>query len=169
MATIICNSCVNSHESENTNDTYSLISVGDSIPEFSVKLSDGSVCTNKTLRNNVSVIVFFNTDCPDCQRELPIINSAYESYKSNADFKLIAVARTEKADSIKSYWETNNLSLPYSPQPDKTIYSKFATQRIPRIYISNKENIVMSKFFDEEMPSLNILETAIEAAYRKSK
>lgn len=166
MTAIICsNGCIDSHENENSNDTYSLVNLGDSIPDFSVKLSDGTTCTNAMLKENVSVIVFFNTDCPDCQKELPIINAAYESFKPNSDFKIIAIAREENADSIKSYWQSHDLSIPYSPQNDKMIYSKFATQRIPRIYISNKRNIVTSKFFDEEMPTISTLESAIKAAY----
>jgi|WetSurMetagenome_2_1015567.scaffolds.fasta_scaffold266522_2 peroxiredoxin len=167
MTTIICSGCIDSHENDNSNDTYSLVNVGDSIPDFSVKLSGGTTCTNAMLKNNVSVIVFFNTDCPDCQKELSIINAAYESFKSNADFKIIAIAREENADSIKNYWQSHDLSIPYSPQKDKTIYSKFATQRIPRIYISNKENKVTSKFFDEEMPTISTLESAIKAAYKE--
>jgi len=166
MTTIICNGCIDSHENDNSNDTYSLVNVGDSIPNFSVKLSDGTTCTKAMLKNNVSVIVFFNTDCPDCQNELPVINAAYESFKSNADFKIIAIAREENADSIKNYWKSHGLSIPYSPQTDRTIYNEFATQRIPRIYISNKENIVISKFFDEEIPAISTLESAIKAAYK---
>lgn len=48
---------------------------GDALPQFSVEMSDGGVLNTQSFSGKVGVIVFFHTDCPDCQKELPVIQN----------------------------------------------------------------------------------------------
>ena len=50
---------------------------GDALPQFSVEMSDGGVLNTQSFSGKVGVIVFFHTDCPDCQKELPVIRMYY--------------------------------------------------------------------------------------------
>lgn len=43
---------------------------GDALPQFSVEMSDGGMLNTQSFSGKVGVIVFFHTDCPDCQKEL---------------------------------------------------------------------------------------------------
>lgn len=54
-------------------DETSVIRVGDRLPSFTVDVIDGSSRTlfNSSSLQGQTVIVFFNTECKDCQRELP--------------------------------------------------------------------------------------------------
>lgn len=56
---------------------------GDALPQFSVEMSDGGVLNTQSFSGKVGVIVFFHTDCPDCQKELPVIQKVYDTYKEN--------------------------------------------------------------------------------------
>ena len=47
------------------------IGVGDSVPKFDIGLSDGSLFQSHADRHSVKVVVFFDTECSDCQRFLP--------------------------------------------------------------------------------------------------
>src|SRR5574344_270559 len=147
-----CTSTSYDEESSQKTDAYSFIEIGDTLPPFSVVMNDSSICSNTSLKGCVSAIIFFNTECKDCQKELPIINSIYNSYSKNYDLKFIAISRSETATEINSYWRVNGFSLPFSAQSDRSIYNKFASQNIPRIYISDKYNRVVAKFYDEDMP-----------------
>ena len=51
---------------------------GDMLPEFEAVMSDGSCVSGVMLRKQVSCIVFFNTSCPDCRKELPSIQRLYD-------------------------------------------------------------------------------------------
>ena len=51
---------------------------GDALPQFSVEMSDGGVLNTQSFSGKVGVIVFFHTDCPDCQKELPVIQKVYD-------------------------------------------------------------------------------------------
>ena len=153
---IFTTACINEHEEKEP--TTPEVAVGDTLPTFSVTMSDGTVLDNTMLKEKTSVLVFFNTTCPDCQHELPIINSLYLAHRDDTDFRLACIAREQGKDEISEYWQAHNLALPYSPQADKAVFYLFAHNRIPRIYISDKEGVVRYMHDDREMPNLPTLE-----------
>ena len=140
------------------------LSVGDSLPQFSVTMNKGEVITTESLRGKVSVIVFFNTDCSDCRKELPVIQDLWERYHEDSQVKVIAIAREESAEEIENYWRENGLTMPYSPQSNREIYNLFAPSIIPRIYIANPSSVIVANFDDSELPSLDILISEINKA-----
>ena len=134
---------------------------GDALPEFSVTLSDGTPVSTQSLRGEVSLIMFFSTECPDCQEVLPIVQSLYDEFGSEVRFVLIS--REEGAKSIAVYWLEHGLTMPYSAQSDREVYRLFATSGIPRIYISDRSLTVRSAFSDSPLPDLASLRNAMEA------
>lgn len=124
--------CVNDNEPE----PRSLIEVGDPLPQFSVMLNDGSTLTTEMLRGTESMIVFFTTTCPDCRRELPRIQAYADAH---SDLRVVCISRSQTARDVESFWQTENLTLPYSAQPDAAIYSLFATAGVPRVYCADPD------------------------------
>lgn len=129
------------------------ISVGDFLPHFMVKAmicdnADWRFCeetveiTSDDFLGKMGVIVFFNTSCEDCQRELPSVQKWYDSIKGDEGYEVICISREEHEESIHDYWKKNDLTLPYSAQTDRTIYNLFAQTGIPRVYIINKEGVI---------------------------
>ena len=112
---------------------------GDRLPEFSVILDDGSVVSTGDLSGKVSVIVFFHTGCPDCQAELPVIQRIHDD---------LCISREEDAADIAEYWAENGLTLPYSAQKDRTVYSLFARMGVPRVYVSSGDLVIHSVYDD---------------------
>lgn len=117
-----------------------IINVGDTLPAFTITMNDGHQLSTSQLKGKPSLIVFFSTTCPDCQRELPRLNERYLAHGTDTTF--VAIAREQTATTVCDYWQQNDFSLPYSAQPDRTVYSLFALRGIPRIYISNAQCIV---------------------------
>ena len=136
---------IDEHENSQDPDEADLIKVGDRVPFFSV-----DVLTNDGLRvfstqelTGRTVIVFFHTGCSDCQRELPELNDYYLAHREEPGFQMVAIARDEGQESIETFWQAHQLSIPYSPQSGRHIFSLFATQTIPRVYICSAEGIVL--------------------------
>ena len=129
---------------ENPSDSEDRIKVGDRLPSFSVDVVDGDttyVFSSDSLTGR-TVIVFFNTTCRDCQRELPELNDYYLRHRDEPGFQMVAIAREESKSDIAVYWQTNGLSIPYSPQDDRHIYNLFASLTIPRVYICLSSGVV---------------------------
>ena len=141
--------------------TGSELVVGDKIPSFSVTMNTGETISDKDLSGQLSLIVFFNTGCKDVQKELPVIQRFYDTYP---EYPLICISRAETESSIAKYWKENKLTLPYSAQRDKTIYEKFASQTIPRIYIVSPEGIILHIFTDNPLADFDTLAKAVQEA-----
>ena len=141
------------------------IKVGDSLPEFEVLMSDGSVVTDFSLKGGVSIVMFFHTSCPDCQQALPRMQTVYDEYVPKG-VKIALISREENSDDISAYWSENGLNMPYSAQKDRKIYELFAASRIPRIYISDENGTVRYIFTDDPVPSYDDLKSSLESLIR---
>lgn len=138
------------------NDGGYALGVGDPLPEFTVTMKDGSTVNSADLAGSVSVISFFHTSCPDCQEEFPILQEAYER-SADTGVRFICIAREQEDPEIEEYWTANGLTLPYSPQPDRRIYSLFASSIIPRTYVVSPDLVITAAFSAENMPTVEDL------------
>lgn len=136
---------------------------GDPLPSFSVVLNDGSAVSTSSLLGKVGVIEFFNTGCGDCQNFFPTFQALYDEFKDDPKVEIFSIAREEEEASISAYWDAHSLTVPFSPQPDRSIYNLFATVGIPRVYISDPEGIVRYVFTDADHPSLAYLINCVES------
>ncbi len=133
---------------------------GDLMPQFSIMLNNGTPITSANLLGAPSMIVFFNTSCPDCRKELPVVNRVVQT----TAIRTICIAREENESSIAGFWSAEQLTLPYSPQPDRRVFELFAAQTIPRIFIFNASGIVTAAFSDNPLPTAETLTKAIADA-----
>ena len=135
------------------------LEVGDRIPSFSVVMNDGSRVEDEDLLGEVSLIVFFNTACKDCQQELPVIQRFYEAF---SQYPLLCISREEGEASVSAYWQKQEFTMPYSAQQDRRVYQLFASHTIPRIYVVDEEGIIRVVFTDNPLASYEDLVQAVE-------
>ncbi len=145
LTLFILTSCLGKLETEVQN--AELVTVGQKLPEFRVQLHSGEWVGNAQLQGKPSVIVFFNTDCKDCQRELPDLQKVYTDYATDVQF--VCISRAEPDSSVANYWSAHALTLPYSAQTDKTVYQLFANRTIPRIYVSDASGVVRKVYVEK--------------------
>lgn len=149
MSTACLTGCVADAGSD-APDTGDVVREGQSLPAFSIALSDGTRVSNESLQGRCAVIVFFQTTCRDCQRELPRLQSVYERELSRKDgARFVCISRAEGQDAIAAYWQAHDLTLPYSPQPDLQVYNLFAHHTIPRVYVADAAGTVRARFVEQ--------------------
>ncbi len=156
ITALLLTACVGEEQPENIG-----IEGGDALPSFSITLNDGREISDKSLKGKVAVIEFFNTSCTDCRVFFPVYQSLYDEFKDDGHIEIFSIARDEQESTIRQYWEEHNLTIPYSPQPDRSIYNLFATVGIPRIYIADTEGIVRHVLTDADHPTLPQLRSYI--------
>lgn len=141
------------------------VNIGDKLPLFTINTSKGISLSSDKFVGRPTVLVFFHTMCGDCQRELPIVQDLYDKYGEKVRF--ICISRGQVDEDVAAYWEKHNLTLPYSPQIDREIFLLFATTTIPRVYITDTQNIVKDIFI--ETFELDRLRNAVENAAMQCK
>lgn len=125
----LVSSCVN--EKEDAGMQPDAVEVGDMLPEFTVVMNDGRTVESGSLQGQPSFILFFNTACGDCRRELPLVQQMYERYGADGRMVFMAISREQDALAVGEYWADNGLTIPFSAQTDRTVYHLFAYSSIP--------------------------------------
>lgn len=125
------------------------VRVGNHLPSFTVALNTGDTIDTSRIKGKGLVLVFFNTTCQDCQRELPKLNARYLAHElpdgTNGDgWQYVCISREQDSVSVADYWHAHSLSLPYSAQTDRRIFSMFASAGIPRVYVADSTGVVLS-------------------------
>ncbi len=123
----------------------SMVQVGDPVPQFSLTTVDGN---DFLLPDNgkVTLINFFATWCGPCQIELPHIEQIWLANKNDQHFRLLVIGREETNESVREYRDNKGFTFPIAADPDREVYSLFASESIPRtLVVSPDGRIVYSK------------------------
>ena len=158
----VFSSCI-SDDSDKESQGANLV-VGDSLPTFQVTMNDGSTIRTSDLLGGVSVVVFFNVGCGDCRVELPEVQRLWDQ---QLGVPIVLIARENTEEAIQSFWQQAQLTMPYSPQSDRKVYSLFASSRIPRIYICDDQGVIRFSHADDAMPTAEQMADEIKAINNK--
>ena len=158
----VLSSCI-SDDSDKDSQGANLV-VGDSLPTFQVTMNDGSTIRTSDLLGGVSVVVLFSVDCGDCRVELPEVQRLWNL---QLGVPIVLIARENTEEVIRSFWQQAQLTMSYSPQSDRKVYSLFASSRIPRIYISDAQGVIRFSHADDAMPTAEQLADEIKAINNK--
>ena len=99
------------------------------VPEFMLIGANGETISSSSLGGQVYLLNFFDTTCPDCQKELPVLQRIYEKYKTSVT--LLNVPRSQTREEVNLYWDKAGLSMPVYMASNKNLYYQFATRGIP--------------------------------------
>lgn len=134
-------SCIKDDNHEKT-DNY--VNIGNQVPSFAVEDTTGKTFNSKQFLNKQSLLVFFGTHCHDCKKVLPVIEEVWREMKNESKFMLVTISREETAETVSEFWEKNQYTMPFYLDPTcGDVFSIFANNTIPRIYIINQNKEVV--------------------------
>ena len=127
----------------NAQEKVTLVKVGDDVPEFVVEMFDGQKINIKDLKGKIVLINFWATWCPPCQEELKRVQKEIIDRFKGKEFVFLAISREESKEQEKKFRERNGYTFPMGLDPERKIYSKFATATIPRNFIIDKKGKIV--------------------------
>lgn len=122
--------------SQEKRDTSDILFLGQYMPEFTVTRMNGDPLSSESLKGKTVLINFFATWCPPCRKELPYVQTEiYDQYKDRDDFVLMIISREEKPEKVIPFVEDKDYPMTFYSDIDRSCYSRFAHQFIPRNYL----------------------------------
>jgi thiol-disulfide isomerase/thioredoxin len=112
------------------------------------------------LQGHVLVLNFFATWCGPCQQELPHLQAIWDEFQSNGDFRMLVVACRESDDVVNAFRQKHGFTFPIASDQDRGVYSKFASQYIPRTYLISRQGAIVYQsagYYEQELVKLKKL------------
>jgi len=154
-------------------DAATLTKIGDQVPQFSFEIEKGKTINISDYKGKLILINLFATWCPPCNIELPVMQKQiWDKHKNNPDFALFVFGREEGWDKLTPFKAKKGFTFPILPDLNRGIFSKFATQSIPRnVLIDQNGKIIYQSigYSEKEFAALTeLIDTKLKGA-RKAK
>ena len=118
-----------SHSHEET----TLVNVGDMAPDFTVDLLSGESVRLSSLHGQVVMLIFFSTECPDCQNQFAEIQQLVA--EKAPSFKVLAISRGESIDATEKFSQKYGITFDVGTDPNLAIYNQYASRYVPRNFL----------------------------------
>jgi cytochrome c biogenesis protein CcmG/thiol:disulfide interchange protein DsbE len=126
-------------------DTYGPIGPSDPVPEFKVRVDDGSVLNPKALEGQVSLLTFWATWCHACGLEMPVLAELEQEY-AGTDLHIYGVNRdsgdlAERQVAVEAYKLEMEIGFPQI-YDDGQLARAFGVEAIPHMVLIDKQGMI---------------------------
>jgi peroxiredoxin len=132
--------------------------VGNTVPSFSFETVKGKKVSIADYKGKLVLINFFATWCPPCNAELPKAQKKlWDKYKDNPKFAFLVFGREEDWPKLDSFKQKKGFTFPIVPDKDRSIFSRFADNGIPRnVIVDGSGKIIFQStgYTEEEFDKL---------------
>lgn len=138
-----------------THESTTLVGIGDTAPDFEVRLLDGSTTNLSSYRGKIVMLILFSTSCPDCKAQFDKMAQLYS--QSKPKFHILAISRDESIEQTQEFINGYNAEIMAGIDPGKEIYEKYATRYVPRNFLIGHDGRIKAltvEYQEEEFLSI---------------
>jgi thiol-disulfide isomerase/thioredoxin len=119
------------------------VEVGEPVPDFSIRTFEGNYLTRTMLAGRPLLLVFWNTWCPDCMRELPKINRIAARFGPKEVAMLaINTGLNDSESKARAYWTKHGYALPAGFDHAFKVVQAFRVVGVPTIILVDFKGVV---------------------------
>ena len=98
-----------------------LLKKGMDVPEFSVRMLDGTTLTSAELEGKVVLVNFWATWCPPCRKEFTRLQKDIVDRFEGKDFVLLPVSIDDGEEAVREFMRKNGYEFPVAFDGDKKL------------------------------------------------
>lgn len=149
--------------------TTTLARAGETAPDFTVGMFDGSTVTLSELRGKVVLLNFWATWCPPCREELTHVQSEIIDRFAGREFLFLPVSRGESRQDVAAFREKTGYDFPMGLDSTRMVYDRYASNYIPRNFLIDAEGRIVKATVGFEPEEFDELIRAIEATLAQAE
>lgn len=121
-----------------------VVKIGEPVPEFILKDSDGKTVKRTDYRGKILMIVFWSANCPFSKRYDPRVNQIVKDYKSK-DVNVIGIDSnsTENLDEIKKAIKDRDLQYSILIDSGNLIADQYGAITTPHAFIIDRSGLLV--------------------------
>jgi peroxiredoxin len=109
-----------------------MLGAGDSIPVVALGGVDPGDVLLAGITGRRAAILFFSTDCPHCQREIPIFNEVVKQFASEVEFAAIALGDRQKT---QAFVQTTDIGARVLIDEKGIVGKLFGVSEVPALFL----------------------------------
>ena len=119
------------------------LETGGPAPDFDLKAADGTPVGLKDYRGDVVLLNFWATWCAPCRTEMPLLESAFESFRDQG-FVVLGIDFDESAELVAAFGEELGLSFPLLLDPGGKIQHLYKVRGYPTTVVLDREGRIQA-------------------------
>jgi peroxiredoxin len=131
-----------------------IVNVGDTVPEFSMKLINGDSLRLRDLRGKIVVLQFTASWCSVCRKEMPHLEKEIWLPNKDKDFILIGMDYDEPPEKVLAFRKQMKITYPMALDPNADIFGLFAHKKsgVTRNVVIDKTGkiVFLTRLYDRQ-------------------
>ena len=152
-----------------TEKETTLVRVGEEAPHFTVGMLDDTAITLSDLQGNVVLLTFFSTWCPTCRKQMQQMQTQIVDRFADRKFRFLPINRGETQQTVQEFCREQGIAISVGLDPDKSIYSLYATRYVPRNFIISPNGKILLSETDYDATIQRLLIEQIEQALQTTE
>ena len=116
--------------------------VGQAAPNFSLPDLAGRTVQLSSLRGHPVLINFWGVSCPPCRREVPLLQAAWQQYRSKGLVILGLDAQGDDRPSVDAFASERNVTYTMLIDPQNTVAPRYGVKDLPESFLVDRSGIV---------------------------
>ncbi|HET7657490.1 MAG TPA: TlpA disulfide reductase family protein [Bacillales bacterium] len=119
--------------------------IGSAAPDFSLPTINGRTLALSDAKGKPLVINFWNSWCPPCQEETPVLDHLYHQYKG--EFQLYGINNTsnDTVGAVKLFLENYHVDYPVLLDKSGEITRKYGVRGMPTTFLIDRNGKIVGK------------------------
>lgn len=161
FAVTLATSCIKDEHEEA--DETTLVSVGQTAPDFTVEMLDGQRIRLSDLRGDVVLLTFWDPKCPSCEQLMEISEERILNRIADKDIHYLPISRGYTREYIEEYCASHGYDFPVGLDPQKAIYELYASKYVPRTFLIDKRGTIRHLYVEYDLSTLPTILSAAES------